>query len=151
MGRRTRADQRRSENYGELCKPLDPAVFIHDLRSEMTATLDALNTAVPDLDWLDVTDRAAGAITLSKYEAAPEPRNLRRIKAEVLAERLMLAICAYGTNTGIRAVAAGGGHGHTEDEVRYVHRRYLTLDTSHGGRDRYRQRDVRRSPADAVG
>ena len=108
-------------------------------------------------------------ITLSKYAAAPEPRNLRRIKAEVqrrwgtvalidilkeavlrtgclndvsavagsgtlpvevLAERLMLAIYAYGTNTGIRAVAAGGGHGHTEDEIRYVRRRYLTRDTA---------------------
>jgi Tn3 transposase DDE domain/Resolvase, N terminal domain len=118
---------------------------------------------------LDITDRPTGAITLSKYDAAPEPRNLRRIKAEVqrrwgtvalidilketvlrtgclievsavagsgtlpvevLAERLMLAIYAYGTNTGIRAVAAGGGHGHTEDEVRYVRRRYLTRDTA---------------------
>src|SRR5680860_952024 len=162
-------EQRRDENYGELRKPLDPSVFIHDLRSEMTSALDDLNTAVPDLGWLEITDRASGAITLSRYEAAPEPRNLRRIKAEVqrrwgtvalidilkeavlrtgclndvsavagsgtlpvevLAERLMLAIYAYGTNTGIRAVAAGGGHGHTEDEIRYVRRRYLTRDTA---------------------
>jgi len=49
---------------------------------------------------------------------------------EVLGERLMLAIYAYGTNTGMRAVAAGGGHGHTEDEIRYVRRRYLTRDTA---------------------
>jgi len=162
-------EQRRAQNYGELRKPLDPAVFIHDLRAEMTAALDELNTAVPSLEWLDITDRASGAITLSKYEAAPEPRNLRRIKTEVqrrwgtvalidilketvlrtgcltdvsavagsgtlpvevLAERLMLAIYAYGTNTGIRAVAAGGGHGHSEDEIRYVRRRYLTRDTA---------------------
>lgn len=131
-------EQRRGQNYGELRKPLDPAVFIHDLRSEMTAALDELDTAVPSLEWLDITDRASGAITLSKYEAAPEPRNLRRIKAEVqrrwgtvalidilketvlctgcladvsavagsgtlpvevLAERLMLAIYAYGTTS----------------------------------------------------
>ncbi len=162
-------EQRRAQNYGELRKPLDPAVFIQDLRAEMAAALDGLNTAVPSLEWLDITDRASGAITLSKYEAAPEPRNLRRIKAEVqrrwgtvalidilkeavlrtgcltevsavagsgtlpvevLAERLMLAIYAYGTNTGIRAVAAGGGHGHSEDEIRYVRRRYLTRDTA---------------------
>ncbi len=162
-------EQRRGQNYGELRKPLDPAMFIHDLRSEMTAALGELNTAVPGLEWLDITDRASGAITLSKFEAAPEPRNLRRIKAEVqrrwgtvalidilkeavlrtgcladvsavagsgtlpvdvLAERLMLAIYAYGTNTGIRAVAAGGGHGHTEDEIRYARRRYLTRDTA---------------------
>jgi len=53
------------------------------------------------------------------------------LPVEVLAERLMLAIYAYGTNTGIRAVAAGGGHGHTEDEIRYVRRRHLTRDTAH--------------------
>ncbi|TIH32270.1 Tn3 family transposase [Subtercola vilae] len=160
-------EQRRSENYRELRKPLDPTVFIDDLRREMTDALTALDSAVPSLDWLSITDRPSGAITLTKYEAAPEPRNLRRVKdevqrrwgtialvdmlketvlrtgclndatagigtldVEVLAERLMLAIYAYGTNTGIRAVAAGGGHGHTEDEIRYVRRRYLTRDTA---------------------
>ncbi len=58
-------------------------MFIGDLRNEMTSALEELDTAIPDLEWLDITDRASGAITLSKYEAAPEPRNLRRIKAEV--------------------------------------------------------------------
>ncbi|NUP03671.1 MAG: Tn3 family transposase [Nonomuraea sp.] len=47
------------------------------------------------------------------------------LKPEVLAERLMLAIYGYGTNTGIRAVASGG-HAHSEDDIRYVRRRYLT-------------------------
>ncbi|MDQ2845850.1 MAG: hypothetical protein M3Y77_05770 [Actinomycetota bacterium] len=69
-------EQRRGQNYGELRKPLDPAVFIHDLRAEMAAALDGLNSAVTSLEWLDITDRASGAITLSKFEAAPEPRNL---------------------------------------------------------------------------
>jgi TnpA family transposase len=162
-------EARRNENYRELRKPLDPAVFIGELREEMTAALEELNTALPTLDWLDITDRTSGAITLTKFEAAPEPRNLRRVKnevrrrwgtvalidilketvlrtgclseissvvgsgtlpVEVLAERLMLAIYGYGTNTGIRSVAAGGGHGHTEDEIRYVRRRYLTRDTA---------------------
>ena len=48
---------------------------------------------------------------------------------EVLAERLLLAIYAYGTNTGLRAVASGE-HGHGEDDLRYVRRRYLTADTT---------------------
>ena len=48
----------------------------------MTDALTALNTGVPSLDWLTITDRASGAITLTKYEAAPEPRNLRRVKGE---------------------------------------------------------------------
>lgn len=135
----------------------------------METELDALNTALPTLDWLDISDRKAGAIKLVKYEAAAEPTNLRRVKnevqqrwgtialvdilketvlrtgcldqigavvgagtldADVLAERLMLAIYAYGTNTGIRAVAAGGGHAHHEDDLRYVRRRYLNRDTA---------------------
>jgi TnpA family transposase len=51
------------------------------------------------------------------------------IDPEILAERLLLAIYAYGTNTGIRSVAAGP-HGHTEDDIRYARRRYLTLETA---------------------
>jgi Tn3 transposase DDE domain len=39
------------------------------------------------------------------------------LKPEVLAERLMLAIYGYGTNTGIRAVLPAGG-AHTEEDVR---------------------------------
>ncbi|MBO8195366.1 Tn3 family transposase [Streptomyces oryzae] len=51
------------------------------------------------------------------------------LPAEVLAERLLLVIYAYGTNTGIKAVAYGG-HGHTEDELRYVRRRYLSAEAA---------------------
>ena len=46
---------------------------------------------------------------------------------DVLAERLLLAIYAYGTNTGIRAVASGA-HGHGEDDIRYARRRYLSAE-----------------------
>lgn len=161
-------ETRRVEHYGELRKPLDAGVFIDQLRAEMTGELAALDEAVDDLDWVEIAERKAGAIKLSAPEASPEPRNLRRIKAEVgrrwqvvplidmlkeavlrtgclqkvtavtggghlapevLAERLMLAIYAYGTNTGIRAVA-GGGHGHSEEEIRYVRRRYLTAESA---------------------
>jgi hypothetical protein len=44
---------------------------------------------------------------------------------DVIAERLMLAIYAYGTNTGIRSVISAE-HGHTEEDVRYARRRDLT-------------------------
>lgn len=76
-------EQRRDENYRELRKPLDPTVFIEELRTEMTTALDELEAALPTLEWLQVTDRAAGPITLSKHEAAPEPVSLRRLKTEV--------------------------------------------------------------------
>ncbi|MEZ7124756.1 Tn3 family transposase [Nonomuraea sp. AD125B] len=155
---------RRVENYAELRKPLDPADFIAELKAEMRAELEALDTALPKLDWLAISERKSGAIKLTKLGPADEPRNLRKIKnevgrrwgsvplidmlkeavlrtgclkavtsvagtsslkPEVLAERLMLAIFGYGTNTGIRAVASGG-HAHSEDDIRYVRRRYLT-------------------------
>lgn len=46
------------------------------------------------------------------------------LASDVLAERLLLTIYAYGTNTGIAGVG-GGEHGHSEDDLRYVRRRYL--------------------------
>ncbi|GHD36422.1 putative transposase [Nocardiopsis kunsanensis] len=157
-------EARRGEHYTELRKPRDPKAFTRALRQEMEAELGELNAALPGLEWVDITERKAGAIRFTAPEASPEPRNLRRIKGEVrrrwdgvplidmlkeailrtgclkqvtsvaggtslppevLAERLMLAIYGYGTNTGLRAVA-GGTHGHTEEEIRYVRRRYLT-------------------------
>ncbi len=157
-------ETRRAEHYTELHKPRDPKAFTHALRAEMEAELSALDTALPGLEWVDITERKAGAIRFAAPEASPEPRNLRRIKGEVrrrwdgvplidmlkeailrtgclrqvtsvvgggsmpvevLAEKLMPAIYGYGTNTGIRAVA-GGTHGHTEEEIRYARRRYLT-------------------------
>src|SRR6266700_1067689 len=157
-------EARRVDYYTELRKPLDPAVFTESLHGEMTAAIEELNDALPDLDWVDISERRQGAIRLTPLDAAPEPRNLRRIKnevsrrwqavplidilkeallrtgclqavtsvagsvhlpAETLAERLMLAIYAYGTNCGIRAVPPAGG-AHSEEEVRYVRRRYLT-------------------------
>jgi TnpA family transposase len=50
--------------------------------------------------------------------------------ADVLAQRLLLAIYAYGTNTGIRSVAGNAVNGHTEDDIRYVRRRYLNADVA---------------------
>ncbi|NUR59492.1 MAG: Tn3 family transposase [Catenulispora sp.] len=126
--------------------------------------MEALDTVLPKLGWVTISERKTGAIKLTKLGPAEEPRNLRKtknevgrgwgavplidmlkeavlrtgflnavtsaagtssLKPEILAERLMLAIYGYGTNTGIRAVASGG-HAHSEDDIRYVRRRYLT-------------------------
>jgi TnpA family transposase len=161
-------ESRRAEHYRELRKPLDAGAFTGPLREEMRAELAALEAALPAAGWLQIAARPAGAIKLTPLEAAPEPRNLRRLKGEVLrrwgtvplidmlkeavlrtgclaavtsvagrgaipeadlAERLLLAIYGYGTNTGIRAVAAGQ-HAHSEDDIRYVRRRYLTAEAA---------------------
>ncbi len=49
------------------------------------------------------------------------------IQRSALWERLLLVAYAYGTNTGISAVAAGD-HGHSEADLRYTARRYVTID-----------------------
>jgi Domain of unknown function (DUF4158)/Tn3 transposase DDE domain len=161
-------EARRAEHYQALRKPLDPSRFIDELQAEHRRELAALNDTLPRLAWLDIADRPGGAIRLSPLDAAPEPRNLRRLKREVerrwgtvplidmlkeaalrtgclqavtavagradldpqvLAERLLLCVYAYGTNTGLRAVAAGD-HRHTEDDLRYVQRRFLSAEAA---------------------
>ncbi|HKS44984.1 MAG TPA: Tn3 family transposase [Amycolatopsis sp.] len=159
-------EAKRTENYAALRKPTSADAFVDEVREELRAELAALHDALPRLDWLDVkAGRKQGAIVLTPYDAAPEPRNLRRLKQavrarwgvvplldmltetalrtgclaaftpvgtrgdldpEVLAERLLLLIYAYGTNTGVRAVAAGD-HAHSEDDLRYTRRRYMTV------------------------
>jgi hypothetical protein len=76
-------EARRPEHYASLRKPLDPGEFTGALREEMTAALAGPDQALPDLDWVEIAERAAGAIRLTPLEAAPEPRNLRRVKNEV--------------------------------------------------------------------
>lgn len=85
-------------------------MIISSLRGDTFAALEQLDTALPGLDWVKITDRALGPITLSKHEAELRPVSLRRVKAEAARRwgTLMLAIYDYGTNTGIRAVATGG-------------------------------------------
>jgi len=46
---------------------------------------------------------------------------------DVLRQRLLLAIYAYGTNTGLRRIAQGE-HGHSEDDLRYARSRYMNVD-----------------------
>jgi len=76
-------EARRAEHYQALRKPLDPSRFIDELQAEHRHELALLNDALPGLAWLDVADRPGGAIRLTPLEAAPEPRNLRRLKREV--------------------------------------------------------------------
>jgi hypothetical protein len=59
----------RAEHYAALRKPLDPAKFASSLREEMHAELAALNDALPDLDWLQITQRKSGAIILTSPRA----------------------------------------------------------------------------------
>ena len=78
----------------------------------MVALIDMLKESILRTGCLEiVSDLARGA----------------RLSPETLAQRLMLAIYGYGTNIGIRGVAAGD-HAHSEDDLRYVRRRFLTAE-----------------------
>ena len=157
----------------------------------LDAELSALNDALggKGLAWLKIAERRnAGAIRLTPLDAAPEPRNLRRLKTairdrwgvvplmdmltetclrtgclnvftpagtqnhldpQVLFERLLLLIYAYGTGTGIRAVAAGDHAHRGRPALRAAplpHRRGLPA-----GRPGHRQRHLRRPAGRAVG
>lgn len=70
---------RRRQYYAELSKPLDAAEFIEPLRAEMAGELCALQEALPSCDWLNISARGSGRITLSPLDADPEPKNLRKL------------------------------------------------------------------------
>jgi TnpA family transposase len=110
-------EERRAEHYASLRKPLDPAAFMAGLRQGMESELAALDDALPRLDWVDIAERRSGAIKLTPLDAAPEPRNLRRIKNEVarrwtavpLIDVLKEAVLRTGC---LQAVTAVTGTGH---------------------------------------
>ncbi|QFU86661.1 hypothetical protein [Amycolatopsis sp. YIM 10] len=64
-------ESRRAEHYRELRKPLDPTESRDSLREEMTSALAKLNDGLSSLDWVQISDRKAGAIMLTPIEAAP--------------------------------------------------------------------------------
>jgi TnpA family transposase len=103
--------------------PLDAALEPHNLRllkKEITVRWGT----VPLVDMLKEAVLRTGCLT-----AATSATARGDLDPGVLAQRLLLAVYGYGTNTGIRAVAAGE-HGHSEDDIRYVRRRYLSAEAA---------------------
>lgn len=95
-------------NDAELRKPAGAAAFVADVREEMRAELAALHEALPGLDWLDIkADRRQGAIVLTLYDAAPEPRNLRRLKQAVRARWDVVPLLDMLTEAALRTGALG--------------------------------------------
>jgi len=103
--------------------PLDAAPEPSNLRL-LKKEIAARWGTVPLIDMLKEAVLRTGCLTAATSAAARGD-----LDPGVLAQRLLLAIYAYGTNTGIRAVAAGE-HGHNEDDIRYVRRRYLSPESA---------------------
>ena len=109
-------------NGAIVLTPLDAAPEPVNLRRLKTAIRDRWGV-LPLLDMLTETALRSGcldAVTTIGVRSDLDPTDLF--------ERLLLVIYAYGTNTGIRAVAAGD-HKHTEEQLRYMRRRYLTVES----------------------
>ncbi|MGH3224836.1 MAG: Tn3 family transposase [Streptosporangiaceae bacterium] len=101
---------------------LDAVPEPRNLRRLKASIRDRWGT-VPLLDMLTET-----ALRTSCLDAFAPVGTRGDIAAATLFQRLLLTVYAYGTNTGIRAVAAAD-HGHGEDELRYVRRRYITVES----------------------
>jgi hypothetical protein len=103
--------------------PLDAAPEPRNLRLLKKAITARWGT-VPLIDMLKEAVLRTGCLTTATSVATRGD-----LDPGVLAQRLLLAVYAYATNTGIRAVAAGE-HGHSEDDIRYVRRRYLSPESA---------------------
>jgi TnpA family transposase len=103
--------------------PLPPVAEPRNLR-RLKNEIQTRWGVVPLIDILKETVLRTGCL-----RAVTAVADRGTLPESVLAERLLLAIYAYGTNTGIRAVA-GGAHGHGEDEIRYTRRRYLSAEAA---------------------
>lgn len=100
---------------------LDAAPEPKNLRALKTEVASRWGT-IPLIDVLKEAVLRTGC--LERVTASSGRGDLSR---EVLAERLLLVMYAYGTNTGIRAVS---GRGHSEDDLRYVRRRYVSVEVA---------------------
>jgi TnpA family transposase len=101
--------------------PLGPQLEPRNLRRLKKAIRDRWGQ-VPLIDM--VTEAALRTGMLGQLTSVGPREALARA---VLWERLLLLAYAYGTNTGISAVAAGE-HGHSEADLRYTARRHFTID-----------------------
>ena len=73
----------------------------------MRPELAALNDALPELDWLRITDRKSGAIKLTPLDAQPETRNLRRLKKAVQARWGQVPLIDMVTEAALRTGMLG--------------------------------------------
>ena len=103
--------------------PLPPVAEPRNLR-KLKNEVQTRWGVVPLIDILKETVLRTGCL-----RAVTSVADRGTLPENVLAERLLLAIYGYGTNAGIRAVAAGA-HAHSEDEIRYARRRYLSTEAA---------------------
>ena len=92
--------------------------FIDPLRQEMTAELQALQDALPALDWLQISTRRGGQIRLTPLDADPEPRTLRRLKADpARRDIVIIAVTSYAMKGDDQKAFAAGCDGYMSKPI----------------------------------
>ena len=76
-------DINRLKYYQELKLPLNPEVFINNLKTEMHNKLTTLDAGLPRNPKVKIINKSGGWISLTPYEPQPEPVNTISLKAEV--------------------------------------------------------------------
>lgn len=76
-------EAQRQTYYQALKQPLEPEAFITRLQQEMSAALWQLDQDIPNNALVKILKRDNGWISVSPFEAQPEPINLVRLKAEI--------------------------------------------------------------------
>ncbi len=76
-------EQHRQVYYQALTLPEDVETFISDLQQKMASGLEKLDKGMPNNSDVTIIGKGKGLIRLSPIEAAPEPINLKQLKAEI--------------------------------------------------------------------
>lgn len=76
-------DERREEYYKALKLPLNPDIFIDELKHKMRTALEKLNAGLPKNKLVKILSKGKGHISVSPLESQPDPVNLSGLKAEL--------------------------------------------------------------------
>lgn len=89
--------------YQALNLPLDPDRFIADLQAEMRDALQTLDTGLPSNPHIRISrKRGSSWITLTPFDAQPEPPNLTGLKAEITATWPMTSLLDMAKEADLR-------------------------------------------------
>jgi TnpA family transposase len=76
-------DEKRPEYYAEMGIPLGGKAFTGTIRSELTEALRVLDAGMPTNPMVKILPKKGGWISVSPFEALPDPENLGGLKREV--------------------------------------------------------------------
>lgn len=76
-------DAKRADYYAELGIPMDANAFTGAIRTELNEALKALNDGMPDNPKVKILPKKDGWISVTPFDALPDPENLGGLKREV--------------------------------------------------------------------